>query len=47
MKITEQHQTKNSSFTLRLKIIVGYVMLLALFGIIVALVRLEHQKMEA
>ena len=47
METTEQHQTKNSSFPLRLKIIAGYVSLLAVLGIIISMVWLEHRKLEA
>jgi hypothetical protein len=43
---TEQMQINNSSVSLRLKIIVGYVLLLIFLTIIVSLVWLEHQKME-
>lgn len=43
---TEQMQINNSSVSLRLKIIVGYVSLLIFLIIIVSLVWLEHQKME-
>lgn len=39
-------QINNSSVSLRLKIIVGYVLLLIFLTIIVSLVWLEHQKME-
>lgn len=39
-------QINNSSVSLRLKIIVGYVSLLIFLIIIVSLVWLEHQKME-
>ena len=46
MKATKQIQTKYSSFTLQLKIISGYVLLLALLSIIVSLVWQEHRKME-
>lgn len=42
-----QKQTSNSSLSLRLKIIIGYVALLALLNIIVFLMWLEHRKMEA
>ncbi len=38
-------QINNSSVSLRLKIIVGYVSLLIFLIIIVSLVWLEHQKM--
>ena len=44
MKATKQIQTKYSSFTLQLKIISGYVLLLALLSIIVSLVWQEHRK---
>lgn len=43
---TEQMQINNSSVSLRLKIIVGYVLLLIFLTIIVSLVWLEHRKME-
>lgn len=43
----EQFPISYSPFSLRLKIIAGYVSLLALFGIIIFLVWLEHRKMEA
>lgn len=43
---TEQMQANNSSVSLRLKIIVGYVLLLIFLTSIVSLVWLEHQKME-
>ena len=39
-------QINNSSVSLRLKIIVGYVLLLIFLTIIVSLMWLEHQKME-
>ncbi|MDD3227702.1 MAG: ATP-binding protein [Oscillospiraceae bacterium] len=47
METTEQYQTKNSSFPLRLKIIAGYVSLLVVLGIIISMVWLEHRKLEA
>lgn len=43
---TEQIRTSNSSVSLRLKIIAGYVLLLVFLSIIVSLVWLEHRKME-
>lgn len=46
IKIVKIIQTIYLSFTLQLKIIFGYILLLALLGIIVSLVWLEHRKME-
>lgn len=44
---TQNLQNNNSSLVLRLKILSGYVSLLTLLCIIVFLVWIEHQKMEA
>lgn len=43
----QQKQISNPPWVLRLKIIAGYVSLLALLGIIIFLVWLEHRKVEA
>lgn len=43
---TKQIRISNSPLSLRLKIITGYVLLLAFLGAIVSLVWIEHQKME-
>lgn len=46
-KIMKKNQASYSSFTLRLKIVAGYVSLLVLLSIIISLVWLEHRNMEA
>lgn len=46
MKTRKQSETRHCSFTLRLKIISGYVLLLILLGIIVSLVWLEYWKIN-
>lgn len=45
-KIMKKNQASYSSFTLRLKIVAGYVSLLVLLSIIISLVWLEHRNME-
>lgn len=46
MKATRQYKTKENSFVLQLKIIIGYAFLLISLSAIIALVWFEHRKME-
>lgn len=46
MKATRKYKTKENSFVLQLKIIIGYAFLLISLSAIIALVWFEHRKME-